>query len=97
MSRPYPTVLLTGFEPYGGMSTNPAYAAMRALDGETIAGHQVIGRPLPVSIARIGAVIDDLLQGAHPQAVISLGLAPGEPGDQARTCRIEPCRFRSGR
>jgi pyroglutamyl-peptidase len=79
MSRPHPTVLVTGFEPYGGMSTNPAYAAMRSLDGETIAGHQVVGRPLPVSIARIGAVIDELLQGAHPQIVISLGLAPGEP------------------
>lgn len=79
MSRPHPTVLLTGFEPYGGMSTNPAHATMRALDGTTIAGHQVIGRPLPVSIARIGAVIDELLQGAHPDIVISLGLAPGEP------------------
>ena len=79
MSRPHPTVLLTGFEPYGGMSTNPAYAAMRALDGEMIAGHQIVGRPLPVSITRIGAVIDELLQGSHPQIVISLGLAPGEP------------------
>jgi pyroglutamyl-peptidase len=79
MSRLHPTVLLTGFEPYGGMSTNPAYATMRALDGETIAGHRVIGRPLPVSIARIGPEIDDLLHEHRPQAVISLGLAPGEP------------------
>lgn len=79
MSKSHPTILLTGFEPYGGMSTNPAYATMRALDGETIAGHRVIGRKLPVSLARIGAVIDALLGEARPQAVISLGLAPGEP------------------
>jgi len=79
MSKRDSTILLTGFEPYGGMSTNPAYATMRALNGETIAGHRVIGRPLPVSIARIGAEIDDLLHEHRPQAVISLGLAPGEP------------------
>jgi pyroglutamyl-peptidase len=78
MSKSHPTVLLTGFEPYGGMISNPAYATMRALDGETIAGHRIVGRPLPVSIARIGGVIDDLLHENRPQAVISLGLAPGE-------------------
>lgn len=61
------------------MSSNPAYATMRALDGETIAGHRIVGRALPVSIARIGAEIDDLLHEHRPQAVISLGLAPGEP------------------
>jgi len=79
MSKSHPKVLLTGFEPYGGMTTNPAYATMRALDGETIAGHQVVGRPLPVSIARIDAVIGEMLLETRPQMVISLGLAPGEP------------------
>lgn len=79
MRKQAPTILLTGFEPYAGMSTNPAYAAMRALDGETIAGHAIIGRPLPVSIARIGTAIDELLGECRPKAVISLGLARGEP------------------
>jgi pyroglutamyl-peptidase len=79
MSKSHPTVLLTGFEPYGGMSTNPAYATMRALDGETIAGHRIAGRPLPVSIARIGTAIDEVLAQCQPRAVISLGLARGEP------------------
>ncbi len=79
MSNRTPTILLTGFEPYGGMSSNPAYQAMEALDGETIAGHAVVGRPLPVSLARIAASIDALLNEHRPAAVISLGLAPGEP------------------
>jgi pyroglutamyl-peptidase len=79
MSKQIPNILLTGFGPYGGMSSNPAYAAMRALDGEPIAGHRVVGRPLPVSITRIGTAIDDLLHETRPQMVISLGLAPGEP------------------
>ena len=79
MSKSHPSFLLTGFEPYGGMSSNPAFATMRALDGETIGGYRIAGRPLPVSIARIGAAIDELLHGLRPKAVISLGLAPGEP------------------
>ena len=79
MSKSRPAILLTGFEPYGGMRSNPAYATMQALSGETIGGHVVIGRSLPVSLARIGAVIDELLHETRPQAVISLGLAPGEP------------------
>jgi len=79
MSKSHRTVLLTGFGPYGGMSSNPAYETMRTLDGEMIAAHQVVGRQLPVSIARIGAVIDEMLLETRPQAVVSLGLAPGEP------------------
>jgi len=79
MSEYVPKLLLTGFEPYAGMRTNPAYATMRALDGATIADHAVVGRPLPVSLARIGTAIDELLGEVHPSAVISLGLAPGEP------------------
>jgi len=79
MSKRDSTILLTGFEPYGGMSTNPAYATMRALDGETISGHLIAGRPLPVSIARIGTAIDEVLAECRPRAVISLGLARGEP------------------
>ena len=79
MSKSHPAILLTGFEPYGGMSSNPAFATMRALDGETVAGYRIAGRPLPVSLARIGAAVDDLLHETRPSAVISLGLAPGEP------------------
>jgi pyroglutamyl-peptidase len=79
MRKPPHTILLTGFEPYGGMRTNPAYATMQALDGETIDGHAIVGRPLPVSLARIGAAIEELLNEHRPAAVINLGLAPGEP------------------
>jgi pyroglutamyl-peptidase len=79
MSKQTPRILLTGFEPYGGMRSNPAYATMQVLDGKMIGGHAVVGRPLPVSLARIGAAIEELLSETRPQAVISLGLAPGEP------------------
>jgi pyroglutamyl-peptidase len=72
-------VLVTGFEPYGGRGSNPAYDTMRALDGRTIGGVEVIGRALPVAIASIKANIAKLLDEISPSAVISVGLWPGEP------------------
>jgi pyroglutamyl-peptidase len=72
-------VLVTGFEPYGGRGSNPAYDTMRALDGRTIGGVDVIGRALPVTIASIKTNIAKLLDDISPSAVISLGLWPGEP------------------
>jgi pyroglutamyl-peptidase len=72
-------VLVTGFEPYGGRGSNPAYDTMRALDGRKIGGVNVTGRALPVAIASIKTNIATLLEEIRPSAVISLGLWPGEP------------------
>ena len=72
-------ILVTGFEPYGGRSVNPALDIMRALDGRTIAGATVIGRGLPVSYTSLPARIETVLDELAPSAIISLGLSPGEP------------------
>jgi pyroglutamyl-peptidase len=72
-------VLVTGFEPYGGRGSNPAYDAMRVLDGRKIGGADVIGRALPVAIGSIKSHIATLLEEISPSAIISLGLWPGEP------------------
>jgi pyroglutamyl-peptidase len=72
-------VLVTGFEPYGGRGSNPAYDTMLALDGRKIVGVEVIGRALPVAIASIKPNIVRVLNETNPSAVISLGLWPGEP------------------
>jgi len=71
-------ILVTGFEPYGGRGLNPAHEAMRALDHRSIGGCRVIGRPLPVSLSRLPGEIAALLDEHEPDAVISLGLWPGE-------------------
>jgi pyroglutamyl-peptidase len=72
-------VLLTGFEPYGGRSLNPAFETMRALDGRAIAGAEVVGRALPVSLRQLRPTLARNLDEVRPQAVIGLGLWPGEP------------------
>jgi len=72
-------ILLTGFEPYGGRASNPAYEAMKTLDGRIIHDRTVIGRGLPVTLADMRSRLQGLIDELQPSAVISLGLWPGEP------------------
>jgi pyroglutamyl-peptidase len=71
--------LVTGFEPYGGRSRNPAGEIAAALDGSLIGGIRLVGRGLPVAFATLEEVIPALLAEVDPAVVISLGLCPGEP------------------
>jgi len=73
-----PTVLLTGFEPYGGRGVNPSHEVMRRLDGVEIAGARIAGRAFPVSLRPLAQLIGDALRETEPVAVVSLGLWPGE-------------------
>lgn len=70
--------LVTGFEPYGGMNLNPSAEIARRLDGARIGGIPVIGRLLPVDIAKLNGALKAALADLDPVAVILLGLAPGE-------------------
>ena len=72
-------MLLTGFQSYGGRAVNPAEEVVKALDGEEIAGRRVAGRTLPVNYAELAPRIEALISDTAPQAVICLGLWPGEP------------------
>lgn len=73
------TVLLTGFEPFGGETVNPSWEAARQLDGETIAGARVHARLLPCVF---GAALDELyrqLDALRPDVAIAVGQAGGRP------------------
>lgn len=73
------TVLLTGFEPFNGATINPAWEAVRALEGWQGDGFQVEVRQLPCvfgdAIEDLTAMIDEL----HPDVVIAVGQAGGRP------------------
>ncbi len=69
-------VLLTGYEPFGGHKKNPTIDIVAALEGKKIAGAEVYGKILPVSVKRAGPEIDKVLYELKPDVVISLGLAP---------------------
>lgn len=78
MAKPA-TILLTGFEPFGGFERNPSALIVEALDGRTIAGIRISGRILPVDLAGLDAALAKALTGIAPKAVIALGLAASEP------------------
>ena len=43
----FPTVLVTGFDPFGGDTVNPSWQAAQALDGKQIAGHRIVAASVP--------------------------------------------------
>jgi pyroglutamyl-peptidase len=71
------SVLVTGFDPFGGSPVNPSWQAVQALDGRVIAGARVVGAELPTvfgaSIERLAA----LLEAHQPDLVICTGQAGG--------------------
>jgi pyroglutamyl-peptidase len=70
--------LITGFEPYGGRDSNPAFELARGIDGASIAGLDIAGRGLPVHFESLQARLNDLIETEKPDLVISVGLWPGE-------------------
>ena len=71
------TVLVTGFEPFGGDPINPSQEIARALDGCVIADRSVVGATLPCVFGGSRYEIVRLLRAHQPGLVICLGLAGG--------------------
>ena len=80
-----PTVLLTGFEPFGGETTNPSWRVAQALHGEMIAGAQVVAVQLPCAFGVALALLQRALEQHRPQLVMALGQAAGR-------CELTPER-----
>ena len=70
-------VLVTGFEPFAGESENPSLLIARTLDGETIAGHRIVGAALPTEFARALTGLDALIARHRPTLVLATGQAGG--------------------
>lgn len=68
------TLLLTGFEPFGGDTLNSSWELVRRLHGERIAGLRVQAVQLPCVFARSGAALAEALR-AQPALVLAVGQA----------------------
>jgi pyroglutamyl-peptidase len=68
------TLLVTGFEPFGGSTVNPSQQLVEALDGD------VATALLPVSYARAANVLRAAVAEHEPDAVICFGQADGRTG-----------------
>jgi pyroglutamyl-peptidase len=71
------TVLLTGFEPFGGEAINPAWEIARALDGQALGGARVVARQLPCVFGGALSALDAALVEWRPRLVLALGQAGG--------------------
>ena len=72
-----PCVLLTGFEPFGGETTNPSWQAVAALHGARIAGHRVVAVPLPTAFRGAEKTLRKALREHAPRRVVAVGQAGG--------------------
>ncbi|MFM9091784.1 MAG: pyroglutamyl-peptidase I [Verrucomicrobiota bacterium] len=75
-----PVLLLTGFEPFGGASTNPSREIARAMDGTMVAGHRILGAVLPCVFGGARRELTRLLRRHRPVVVVCLGVAAGRAG-----------------
>lgn len=69
-------VLVTGFDPFGGESVNPAFEAVKLLP-DTIADAQVVKLEVPTVFSRSALVLEDALHREKPDVVICVGQAGG--------------------
>ena len=74
---PLPTVLLTGFDPFGGEQLNPSWLAVKALHGKRITGHRIVAGQLPTVFGASLAELARLLREHRPALVIGVGQAGG--------------------
>ena len=72
-----PAILLTGFEPFGGETSNPSWQVAQALDGSTIAAARVRALVLPCVFGQARGVLEAALVQQRPDVVLCLGQAGG--------------------
>ncbi|RFB75019.1 pyroglutamyl-peptidase I [Methylovirgula sp. 4M-Z18] len=74
-SSPYRTILVTGFEPFGGETINPSWEAARQLDGWVYQGAKVVARQMPCVFGAAYDALAAALREVAPQIVICVGQA----------------------
>lgn len=69
-------ILITGFEPFGGETINPAWETVKRLPGE-IAGAEICKCSIPVTFSQCGPAVDEEIQRYQPDVVLCVGQAGG--------------------
>ena len=69
-------LLITGFDPFGGESINPAWEAVRLLP-DVIRDFKLVKLEIPTVFGAAAQVVIDKAEEIHPDAIISVGQAGG--------------------
>ena len=73
------SVLVTGFDPFGGSPVNPSWDAVHALHGHVIAGHRIVGGEIPTVFGASLHRLQGLMEEHQPRLVVCIGQAGGRP------------------
>ncbi|HFZ8993683.1 TPA: pyroglutamyl-peptidase I [Citrobacter freundii] len=71
------SVLITGFEPFGGEQVNPSWEVVSRLDNSIIAGCRVVARQLPCVFGDSLQVLNAAIDSLSPALVVAVGQAGG--------------------
>jgi pyroglutamyl-peptidase len=67
------TILLTGFEPFGGSDVNPSIMACRRLEGRAFNGYRVAVEEIPLRYAEVRPRLLEAVERHSPSAVVCTG------------------------
>lgn len=73
------TLLITGFDPFGGERVNPSWEAVKQMP-DTIGEYRLIKLQLPTVFGRAAELLLQTAEEVHPDAVLSVGQAGGRKG-----------------
>ncbi|OOG94224.1 Pyrrolidone-carboxylate peptidase [Bacillus mycoides] len=73
------TVLLTGFEPFGGEEINPAWEVAKQLDGQSFGDYKIVSKQVPTVFHKSLQVLKSYMEEIEPELVICIGQAGGRP------------------
>ncbi len=68
------TVLLTGFDPFGGRDVNESWEAVKVLEGTTLRGRRVEVARLPVVYDEMAGPLAAAIERTRPEVVIAFGV-----------------------
>lgn len=72
-------ILITGFDPFGGETINPAYEAVKKLP-DVIDGAEIVKVEVPTVFGLDGQVLKEKVAAFRPDGVICVGQAGGRNG-----------------
>lgn len=71
------TILLTGFEPFGGSDVNPSITACKRLEGRMFNGFRIVVEEIPLRFHEIKENIEGYIEKHKPAVVVCAGQSGG--------------------
>ena len=86
-------ILVTGFDPFGGQSLNPAFEAVKLLPDE-ICGAEIIKVEIPTVFGRCAEKVEEAIKAHNPDCVLCVGQAGGRSSITVEKVAINYCDAR---